>query len=240
MSRARACALGLAALASPLTTHAQIRVAPPPRPLGPRWHLSGSVGLVSRGDQPWTAMYQAVAGTGWDSGFPGMCQFACPRASDYAGGRPAAFGAAARYRLRRHWQLRATVSHAPFGTFRGAGPNGEPLGIAPAVTGLGTQVVFTVRSLWFGGGPALYWNRIEEQAGSVTRTSRSTRLGTALVAGVTWPEHARWYIDAAVERRWVGNVRMQAMSVSGAPNVPSMRVPLKHTALWIGVGHRRD
>jgi len=210
-----------------------------PPPSTPRWtwYLSGSVGLVSREIATWKPTHTALAATGWDGHFQTSCIGLCANAADNVEGRPAAVSAALRRHLDGSWQLRLMGATASPGYYPG-GYQTIPLTVEPKTTTVSGQLLLVVKSFWFAAGPSWYEGRVDVVAGSSSATARKSGAGLVLSGAANFPRTTNWFIEALIERRFAGTATTPLITVSGAPDVPSLEVPLSATVLSVGVGWR--
>jgi len=224
-------ALGLAA-AEPLA--AQRPPASTPRW---SWYLSGSIGLVGREIATWKPTHTTLAAAGWDDHFQTSCVGLCANAADNVEGRPAAFSAALRRHLDGPWQLRLMGATASPGYYPGLYQT-TPLIVEPKTTTISGQLLLVVKSFWFAAGPSWYDGRVDVAAGSSSATARKSGAGLVLSGAANFPRVTNWYIEALIERRFAGTATTPSFTVTGAPDVPSLEVPLSATVLSVGVGWR--
>ncbi len=238
MSR-RIASLCLGALLAASPVRAQ--TAPRPARPAPAWrfHLTGSLGFVRRQDEPWISIHEALLPAGWDYFYPTFpCFVDCRElASQVAEGHPVAGTVALRMKLRGIVQLRGFAGTAPFGKYPGQ-YSATSLSVTPAARAAGLQAGVTWRKLFLVAGPAVTMGRVVEQAGPTRRERRLTSAGVSVALGLEFPSRGAFYGELSVERRLAGAVRLDSISVAGAPAVPPMRIRFSHTMLQLGLGRR--
>lgn len=202
------------------------------------WFVNASTGLNTGTGATFNEIDARLRAGGWST-LSGQCAglSGCQGPSGYADDKGLPLTVAVRRAFGSRLQLRVFGSAVRPGSYAGTTGNYR-VAVTPKVTVLAAQALMTFGPAWVGAGPSLNFTRITSGSLASPVTTSATKPGLAVGAGFTFPHHRPLFLEFAVERRFVGAIDQPLVSVPAAPDIPSMRVPMSHTVITIGVGWR--